>query len=173
MVIRIIQAVFQFIGMLVVADLAVFILIMIGEDLRNKKAQETFMIAMNDSDNPALPEKVERIIHAYGTREIGMDDDENEIDFYYSCVRLGISSLIDADSYAWINTLFGYNVGWNNAAQLIDILWDSEVEALELTAGDKTDLIDTCRIYGLDMDFSKFAALTPAVTNYEYGEAKE
>lgn len=91
----------------------------------------------------------------------GIDFDASEtgiVDFYYQCMEHGIS-LHDADEYAILNTLMGYDIGWNSSRLIINELYENDVWSVtELTAdeGSKKMVEDAAKKSGLVLDFSKW-----------------
>lgn len=89
------------------------------------------------------------------------------IDFYYKYISEGLA-LADVDKYAMLNTLFGYDIGKENALKLCEILWENIIEIVELGIDDnsKQHVIDACNELGLELDFSKWR--TEDIVDYEY-----
>lgn len=65
----------------------------------------------------------------------GLDDDAYE--FYYRAMHDEGFEWTDADRWAWLNTLFGYEIPGDAANDLINCFWDWDDDVLELKAEDK------------------------------------
>lgn len=82
----------------------------------------------------------------------------------------------DIDRHAWLNTLFGYDIGFENAMKIEDWLWGGEirpkhyrnVEALDITINDKPLIQQCVKELGLDLSFDKWATKEPDVYRYEF-----
>ena len=78
-----------------------------------------------------------------------------EVDFYLRCKKAGLH-YADADRYAILNTLFGYDIGMENAQKIDEWMYFHDYEIYELTYKDK-DLIERClNEIGLNLHFNKF-----------------
>lgn len=80
--------------------------------------------------------------------------------------------VFDIDRAAWLNTLFQYDIGIENALRITDYLWnmDDEIEILELTYKDKELVEKVNEELNLGLDFSKW--LTEEVPAYQYFNEK-
>ena len=99
-------------------------------------------------------------------KEIGFIPVESPdgIDFYYRAMHDYEFGLCDADDYAWLNTLFGYDIGIENAAKIITWFYmerDTTVQEV-VGAKEKDTLRNICELeIGIMLDFSKFATEEP------------
>lgn len=116
-------------------------------------------------------QKYELIIslnHYYGN--IFTDDPDPEmLAFYHKCYEKGIDSVSDVDSYAWLNTLFGYDIGWNKARTIITYLHRKvDLSALELDVSSKHYLQELSRKYNLSLKFGKWPDKNPIGIRYDF-----
>lgn len=81
----------------------------------------------------------------------GLDD--LAIDFYYMAMHDNGMDWSDADGYALLNTLFGYNIGADHARGIIRWLYEHDLEATELTFRDKKMMKAVCDALGYHLDF--------------------
>lgn len=107
------------------------------------------------------------------------EEDKNEPFFkFYASNLKEHRNLVDIDRYAWLNTLFQYDIGWDTAMAIDAWLWGSEtilkdeligVEILEITWDDEEgkELLRKCDSeLNLGLDFSKWITYNPVA--YEY-----
>lgn len=90
--------------------------------------------------------------------------------FYYRCLFNYKMSLLDADEYATLNTLIGYDIGVDNAMKISAYLWDREIETLELPEYEesKQDVKAAVEALHLDVDLSNWKS--DKFEGYEYYE---
>lgn len=112
-----------------------------------------------------LEEKRTQIMKHYGT-EI-MCEDSAGVNLYYRCMVKGMS-LLDADEYAALNTLLGYDIGMKNAEIINDNLWKHGIEPLELDGNDisKKYVEKAAEEVRIAVDFSNWR--TKPLVVYEY-----
>ena len=104
--------------------------------------------------------------------------DEDQLDdegyaFYYRCLINNKMSLLDADEYATLNTLIGYDIGVDNAMKISAYLWDREIETLELPEYEesKQDVKAAIETLRLNVDLSNWK--NDKFEGYEYYETIE
>lgn len=87
--------------------------------------------------------------------------------FYYQCLFVDGMSLLDADEYAILNTIIGYDIGKENAMAIISNLWEDEIAVMELTGTDedKDFVKKAIEALQIDVDLSKWSAIGDG---YEY-----
>ena len=102
-----------------------------------------------------------------------MQYDEDWLDdkgyaFYYRCLFNYKMSLLDADEYATLNTLIGYDIGVDNAMKISAYLWEHEIETLELPEYEesKQDVKAAVEALHLDVDLSNWKS--DKFEGYEY-----
>lgn len=102
-----------------------------------------------------ITEKREKLMKYYGTAIMGNDKDC--VDFYYRCMLTGMS-LIDTDEYATLNTLLGYDIGFDNANEINSELWKQGIETLELGIDEdsKKEIQKAAETRNIKLDFSKW-----------------
>lgn len=96
----------------------------------------------------------------------GMDDDCYEF-FYKAMHDLGIE-FTDADRWAWLNTLFRYEISDSAANEINNWLYENGQDALELDSKSKSTLEMICVELGIKLDFSKFVLETPKAIRYTW-----
>ena len=105
--------------------------------------------------------------------ESSIQENSPASEFYIKHLMNGYH-VFDIDRAAWLNTLFQYDIGIENALRITDYLWnmDDEIEVLELTYKDK-ELIEKANTeMKLDLDFSNWRTDDPATYHY-YNEKGE
>lgn len=113
-------------------------------------------VGFDISGKLTLKEKVDFINRKTGS-SFTVECGEKCINFYYKQISKGFG-LLDADDYAQLNTLFGYDIGDENFKKINDELWERDIRALELNPDkdSKEEVRDVCEAIGLEMDFSKW-----------------
>lgn len=76
----------------------------------------------------------------------------------------------DSNRWAWLNTLFGYDIGAERAILLIDLCNDYNIDVMELNADDQEFLETVAAELGLHFNFSSFASHTPDTIRYNVPE---
>lgn len=85
---------------------------------------------------------------------------------YYIKLLMDGACLFDIDRAAWLNTLFGYDIGFDNANKINLYLYERDDEVLELEYTDKDKVKQIVDELGLNLDFSMWK--THDVSCYEY-----
>lgn len=78
--------------------------------------------------------------------------------FYQWCLDAGMD-VHDADRYAILNTLFGYDIGKDIAMEINDELWNMDIDTFELSSGcpENRKLVEeVVEKFGIDVDFSNW-----------------
>ena len=78
--------------------------------------------------------------------------------FYYNCMMENID-VCDADRYANLNTMLGYDVGFENFREIDGYLYsEKDFDLMDLNAyeGSKQIIEEVANILNLDIDFSKW-----------------
>lgn len=95
------------------------------------------------------------------------------MEFYIKNLMENTDSIFDIDCYAHLNTLFGYDIGFNNAMRIDCWLYnpdinetDLELCTLEITYKDKELIERCCTQCGLNLSFDKWR--TTDFDVYEY-----
>ena len=91
-------------------------------------------------------------------------DDYKAIDFYYRAMHDHDFGLCDVDDYAYLNTLFGYDIEIENARKLIVWFYEENDSTVQdaITVEDKDTLRNICESeLDLNLDFSKFTTEEP------------
>ena len=83
------------------------------------------------------------------------ETDRNMVEFYLRC-RDADMHFADADRYAILNTLFGYDIGMDNAREMDHYICEDGGEIYELSYKDKDYLEEMAEKAGITLDFSKF-----------------
>lgn len=88
--------------------------------------------------------------------------------FYYYCMKNDID-LCDADRYANLNTVIGYDVGINNFREIDGYLWcEKDYDLMDLTVSEwsKQIVMEAVVANNLDVDFSKWRTEEPKAYIY-------
>lgn len=107
----------------------------------------------------------------YVVNQIGEDLGENlPSEFFEHTYRAmwdyGMS-VYDADKWAWLNTLFGYDIGADRALGLITWYDDNGMDVLDLSTNDKEALKNVAEMeLGFHFDYTAFAPCTPDEISY-------
>ena len=99
----------------------------------------------------------------------GLDDEVLEV--YYKGMHDYDMSVGDVDRWAWLNTLFGYDIGVMRALSIITWYDDNGMDVLGLEADDKGTLesIVTFEL-GFHLNFDGWAKETPKGIDYSWFE---
>lgn len=93
---------------------------------------------------------------------------DNLFKFYYYCMKNGLD-VCDADRYASINTIVGYDIGLENYKKLDGYLWcEKDFDLMDLVGNDdnKEIIEDAINILKLDIDLSK--CINKEIESYVY-----
>lgn len=85
---------------------------------------------------------------------------------YYIKYTMEGEYVFDVDRSAWLNTLFGYDIGYENAREIDSYMYERDEEVCELEYTDKEKVKQIVDELGLNLDFSKWK--THDVPCYEY-----
>lgn len=85
---------------------------------------------------------------------------------YYITHLMEGAYIYDVDRSAWLNTLFGYDIGYENAREIDSYLYERDEEVCELEYTDKDKVKQIVDELGLNLDFSMWK--THDVSCYEY-----
>lgn len=132
---------------------------MIAEGMRDASSSSTSSTEM----------KLDRIRCAFSTSEIAESSGMEKINFYARCAGFGVRTKDDADGYAWLNTLFGYDICWNRARVIINHLYRRcDMSALDLDAENKKLMQGVNDRYSLSHDFGNWPDDTPGEISFRY-----
>lgn len=97
------------------------------------------------------------------------------MEFYIKNLMESTDSIYDIDCYAHLNTLFGYDIGFNNAMKIDMWLYnpdlnemDLELCTLEITYKDKKLIEKYCLQCGMNLSFDKWRTEDFDVYQYEF-----
>ena len=89
------------------------------------------------------------------------------IDFYYKAMHDNGMDYADADRYAWLNTLVGYDIGADYARKIDRWMYENGQEVLELTAAMRETFETICEFeLGIKLDYSRWATKEPRAFKY-------
>lgn len=90
-------------------------------------------------------------------------DEEKGINFYYRAMHDHDMGITDADDYCWLNTLFQYDIGDENALQIINWYYDRRDMTVQDAVGvnEKEELKGVCEELGLNLWFDSFRTEEP------------
>ena len=92
--------------------------------------------------------------------------------FYYHCMHKHKLSSFDADEYATLNTLIGYDIGVDAAMRISSYMYERDISVLDLTESeeDKQEVqkaIDACQ---LNISLNKWSYNKIPYYEYHFGE---
>lgn len=114
-------------------------------------------------------ELAERTMQYLCEREITEDMPDEFFEHTYRAMKDYGMSVYDADKWAWLNTLFGYDIGADKALGLITWYDDNGMDVLELTSDSKDALRNVAEIeLGFHFNYTAFAPYTPDAISYTW-----
>lgn len=78
--------------------------------------------------------------------------------FYYNCMMEDID-VCDADRYANLNTVLGYDIGLENFRKIDSYLWcEKDIDLMELSGNDDSKQLieEVVNVLGIDINFEKW-----------------
>lgn len=96
--------------------------------------------------------------------------DELGIDFYYMAMHDNGMDLYDADRYAWLNVLFGYDIGADHALGITNWYYESNMDVLELVGGlkCKEEMMRVTDELGYHLNYTYWVWDEPDYVEYTY-----
>ncbi len=139
--------------------------------MQNTPAEEFGNIArMQHSTSKAAKEKKNYVISRI-SKDICKDMPDAFFEHTYRAMTDYGMSVYDADKWAWLNTLFGYDIGADRALGLITWYDDNGMDVLEITADDKDTLKNVAEMeLGLHFNYTAFPDETPDAISYAWPE---
>lgn len=103
-------------------------------------------------------------------RDFVVGFDELGIDFYYMAMHDNGMDLYDADRYAWLNVLFGYDIGADHALGITNWYYENDMEVLELVGGleCKEEMMRVTDELGYNLNYSYWVLDEPDYVTYKY-----
>ena len=75
----------------------------------------------------------------------------------------------ESDRWAWLNTLFGYDIGADRARGIINWYYENGIDVLEITDEERSTLQNIAELeLGYHFDFTSFATEMPDVVSYTW-----
>ena len=107
-----------------------------------------------------------------------IDDNREAIDHYYKATHDYDMGITDADDWAWLNTLFRYDIGADHANGIIEWFYENEEATVMdcVNVDEKKLLQNICETLGFHLDFSHWPDKEPKALEFgfkEYCEPKE
>ena len=104
-------------------------------------------------------------------KEVGMEIlagcDNGIYDVFYKGMHDYDMGFHDVDRWAWLNTLFGYDIGAERALDIITWYDDNDMDVLELNADDKGTVENISRFeLGFHFNFDGWPKETPEAISY-------
>ena len=100
---------------------------------------------------------------AFGEDDIGSADME-----YYIQNLMEGNDIYDIDRAVWLNTLMGYDVGYETAHKIDMALYGDDLEMLEISHMDKGLVQSYADRLNLHLDFSRWAEEEPKTITYDW-----
>ena len=113
--------------------------------------------------------KKEWVANKAGNIFVGLDNLAYE--FYYKAMHDNGMDLSDADRYAWLNTLFGYDIGAEHAAGIINWFYKRDMDVLEIVGGLESKHMMEDSVMpdlGYHLDFQYWVWDEPDYISYNY-----
>ncbi len=135
--------------------------------MENTPAEEFENIArMQKKFSKSIEEKKAYVINQIG-KDISKDLPDEFFEHTYRAMWDYGMSVYDADKWAWLNTLFGYDIGAERALGLITWYDDNGMDVLDLKAGDKETIRNVAEMeLGYHFNYEAFAPCTPDMICY-------
>jgi hypothetical protein len=93
--------------------------------------------------------------------------DKYAYEFYYRAMHDEGLLFADADRWAWLNTLFGYEIPSDTAKKLINWYWENDKDVIQIEATHKGTVKSICEFeLNLQVDFSKWPDKTPDAVKF-------
>lgn len=113
----------------------------------------------------------EEAIHQLIAYDVFTDADINTpaMEYYIKYTMEG-EDLYDIDHAAWLNTLFGYDIGYDNAMEIYSYMlkdMDTYQEIMDFSYCDKHRMKEVTDNLGLELDYSKYRT-TDDITCFEF-----
>ena len=100
-------------------------------------------------------------------KDICKDMPEEFFEHTYRAMKDYGMSVYDADKWAWLNTLFGYDIGADRALGLITWYDDNGIDVLDLNADDKDTIKNVAEMeLGFHFNYAAFGTDTPEAISY-------
>ena len=114
-------------------------------------------------------EKINWLIDEIGYLPVS---DEDGINFYYKGMHDFGFGLYDTDDYAWLNTLLRYDIGGENATEIIRWYYKNMDMTVQdaVRIEDRDEFYGVCQRLGLDIDFSHWPEIEPEYIEYGFEE---
>lgn len=94
--------------------------------------------------------------------------------FYYRAMHDNGMDLYDADDYAWLNTLLGYDIGADHAKGICRWLYENDETVTSYCAENLGTLKSICELeLGYHLDFSNAVTETPEAIQYAWSSGRE
>lgn len=137
--------------------------------MQNTPAEEFGNIArMQYGTSKTAKEKKNYVISQIG-KDISKDMPDEFFEHTYRAMKDYGMSVYDADKWAWLNTLFGYDIGADKALGLITWYDDNGMDVLELTSDSKDTLRNVAEMeLGFHFNYTTFAPYTPDAISYTW-----
>lgn len=94
--------------------------------------------------------------------------DKAYVEFMYKAMHDHCMDMYDADEYAWLNTLFGYDIGADYARRINSLFYDIGVGIMELNHNSLQDVKSVCKELGIKPDLRKWAKEEPEAIRYSF-----
>ena len=91
-----------------------------------------------------------------------LPDDAATCEFYYRAMHDHGMDVPDADRYAWLCTLFGYDIGCDHARAIINWFYENGWDVFDLSADSKDTVANVCCLeLGIKLSFCRWRKTTP------------
>lgn len=115
-----------------------------------------------------IEEKKAYVVNQIG-HEISAELSDEFFEHTYRAMKDYGMSVYDADKWAWLNTLFGYDIGADRALDLITWYDDNGLDVLDLASDDRDSLKNVAELeLGLHFCYAGFKDKTPDDIAYSW-----
>lgn len=139
--------------------------------MQNIPAEEFGNIArMQYGISKSVEEKKAHVAN-HVSEEIDEDASDGVFEHTYRAMHDYGMNVQDSERWAWLNTLFGYDIGAERALDVIKWYDDNGMDVLGLTADDRESIRNVAELeLGFHFNFAAFAKETPDAISYRWPE---
>lgn len=139
--------------------------------MQNIPAEEFGDIARMQYGVSKSIEEKKTYVANHASEEAGKDASDGVFEHTYRAMHDYGMDVQDSERWAWLNTLFGYDIGAERALDMIKWYNNNGMDVLGLTADDKESIRNVAELeLGLHFNFAAFAKETPDAISYRWPE---
>ena len=139
--------------------------------MQNIPAEEFGNIARMQYGISKSAEEKKAHVANHVSEEIDEDASDGVFEHTYRAMHDYGMNVQDSERWAWLNTLFGYDIGAERALDVIKWYDDNGMDVLDLTADDRESIRNVAELeLGFHFNFTAFAKETPDTISYRWPE---